>query len=108
MALPKGAGSLNERIQISRIEKIRHDTGRYSENIIEIGEFFAQVNVVSAHDNVIADQERDLRTHEVILRLGTADIQQGDIITWRNTKIDVRTTRPYGAWLILDCVTRSE
>ena len=107
MALPKGAGALKERITVSRIVRIRDGTGRYTENLEDLGTFFAQVNIAFAKDNVIADQNRDLRTHEIILRFGTIQIIQGDIITWRGEKLDVRTTRNVNQWLILDCVTRS-
>lgn len=107
MAFPKGAGSLNERITIYRVEKTIDDMGGYSENEIEIGSYFAQVNVTQARDNVIADQMRDLRTHEVILRAGTVDAHQGDIVLWRGSRLDVRATRPVAHWLILDCVTRT-
>ena len=107
MALPKGAGSLRDRIQISRAVRTRDETGRYVEILEDLGTFFAQVNTVFARDNVIADQTRDLRTHEVVMRLGTIQIKQGDIIDWKGEKLDVRTTRPFNIWLILDCVTRS-
>ena len=106
MALPKGAGSLRERVAISRLTRIREDSGRYTEIENTIGEFFAQVTVTQSKDNVIADQTRDLRTHEIIFRAGV-DVQQGDIATWRGTRLDVRNTRPVGVWLIIDCVTRS-
>lgn len=107
MALPKGAGALNERVTIYRLDKQLDNMGGYTETEREIGSFFAHVNVVSARDNVIADQMRELRTHEVILRLGTVDVMQGDIVAWRGSRLDVRATRPMARWLILDCVTRT-
>lgn len=107
MALPKGAGALRERVTVSRITRTKSESGRYTEAEIVIGEYFAQVNVTQAKDNIIADQMRDLRTHEIILRYKTVDIKQGDIITWNGLQLDVRATRPVGTWLILDCVTRS-
>lgn len=107
MALPKGAGDLKERITIYRIIKSFDDMGGYSESEQEIGSYFAQVNVTQSRDNVIADQTRDLRTHEIILRERTVDVHQGDIVSWRGSRIDVRTTRPVARWLILDCVTRT-
>lgn len=107
MALPKGAGALNQRVTFFRIERTRDSMGGFVQTETEIGSCFAQVNVVQARDNVIADQQRDYRTHEVILRLGTYDIKQGDIVLWRGAKLDVRATRPVTHWLILDCVTRA-
>ena len=107
MALPKGAGALNQRVTFYRIERTRDSMGGVIQSETEIGSCFAQVNVVHARDNVIADQQRDYRTHEVILRLGTYEIKQGDIAVWGGTKLDVRATRPVTHWLILDCVTRT-
>ena len=108
MALPKGAGALNQRIKIFRLKKIRDSMGGFSQTEEEIGTCFAQVNVVQSRDNVIADQQRDLRTHEVIIRAGTLEVKQGNIITWCGSKLEVRTTRPISQWLIMDCVTRVE
>ena len=107
MALPKGAGSLNERITVSRQMKTRDSMGGFRQTAEELGACFAQVNVVQARDNVIADQQRDYRTHEVILRIGTLDVKQGDIVSWRGYSLDVKATRPVAQWLILDCVTRT-
>lgn len=107
MALPRGAGALNQRVTFYRIERTRDSMGGFVQTEIEIGSCFAQVNVVQVRDNVIADQQRDYRTHEVILRLGTYDVKQGDIVSWRGAKLDVRATRPINQWLILDCVTRT-
>ena len=107
MTLPKGAGALNERIRIYRMDKQVDTMGGYTESERELGSYFAQVNVTGARDNVIADQMRELRTHEVILRFGTVDVKQGDIIAWRGARLDVKATRPMARWLILDCVTRT-
>jgi len=107
MALPKGAGALNQRISISRFKKTRDSLGGFSQIEEPVGSCFAQVNVVQAKDNVIADQQRDLRTHEIIIRAGTIEVKQGDIVSWYGINLDVRTTRPVAHWLILDCVTRT-
>ena len=106
MALPKGAGYLRDRVTISRIEyTVDSMGGRGDPKETTLGTFFAQVNCSQSRDNVIADQSRDLRTHEIILRQGTVDAMQGDIVTWRGDRLIVKATRPVAYWLILDCVT---
>lgn len=79
--------------------------GGYTETEMFIGGAYAQVNVTQARDNIIADQTRELRTHEIIIRPGAAKVQQGDIAIWRGYRLVVKTTRPVANWLILDCVT---
>lgn len=106
MALPKGAGNLRDRITILRTAYTVDSMGGYGDPVeTELGSFFAQVNCTQSRDNVIADQSRDLRTHEVILRQGTVDAQQGDIVSWQGSRLVVRATRPVAHWLILDCVS---
>ena len=108
MALPRGAGALRDRVTISRVEYTMDEMGGYGEpKETELGTFFAQVNCTQARDNVIADQNRDLRTHEVIIRQGTVGVAQEDIVTWRGDRLIVRATRPVAHWLILDCVTEA-
>lgn len=105
MALPTGAGALSERVGFYRFRKVKDLMGGYTETEALIGAAYAQVNVTQARDNVIADQTRELRTHEIIMRPGAVQVQQGDIAVWRGYRLVVRATRPVGTWLILDCVT---
>lgn len=105
MALPSGAGALSERVGFYRLQKTKDLMGGYTEAETLIGAAYAQVNVTQARDNVIADQTRELRTHEIIIRPGAAQVQQGDIAVWRGCRLVVKTTRPVVNWLILDCVT---
>ena len=107
MAFPKGAGALSERVGFYRLQKTKDLMGGYTETETLIGAVYAQVNVTQARDNVIADQTRDLRTHEIIIRPGSAKVQQGDIAVWRGYRLTVKTTRPVANWLILDCVTEA-
>lgn len=109
MVLPKGAGYLRDRVTISCKEyTLDNMGGRIVDKETIIGTFFAQVNCTQARDNVIADQSRDLRTHEVILRQGTAIVKLGDIVTWQGNRLIVKATRPVAHWLILDCVTEAQ
>jgi head-tail adaptor len=105
MALPRGAGALSERVGFYRLQKTKDLMGGYTETEMLIGAVYAQVNVTQARDNIIADQTRELRTHEIIIRPGAAKVQQGDIAVWRGYRLTVKTTRPVANWLILDCVT---
>lgn len=105
MAFPKGAGALSERVGFYRSQKVKDLMGGYTETETLIGATYAQVNVTQARDNIIADQMRDLRTHEVIIRAGAVKVQQGDIAVWRGERLTVRTTRQVANWLIFDCVT---
>lgn len=105
MALPNGAGALSERVGFYRFRKVKDLMGGYTETEALIGAAYARVNVTQARDNVIADQARELRTHEIIIRPGAAQVQQGDIAVWRGCRLVVKTTRPVANWLILDCVT---
>lgn len=105
MALPSGAGALSERVGFYRLQKTKDLMGGYTEAETLIGATYAQVNVTQARDNVIADQTRELRTHEIIIRPEALKVQQGDIAVWRGYRLTVRATRPVGTWLILDCVT---
>lgn len=106
MALPKGAGDLKERVKIIRLVRAPDSMGGKSSEYEDLGTFFAQVNITKAEDNVLADQMRDLRTHEVILRKGTIEIKQGYIVQWQGENLDVKATRIIANWLILDCMTR--
>lgn len=105
MALPKGAGALSERVGFYRLQKTKDLMGGYTETEALIGAVYAQVNVTQARDNVIADQARELRTHEIIIRPEALKVQQGDVAVWRGYRLTVKTTRPVSNWLILDCVT---
>ena len=107
MALPSGAGALRERVGFYRIERGKDLMGGYTETERLIGGAYAQVNVTQAKDGVIADQQRELRTHEIIIRPGAVQVQQGDIAVWRGDRLVVRATRPVANWLILDCVTEA-
>ena len=104
MALPSGAGALSERVGFYRLQKTKDLMGGFTETEMLIGAAYAQVNVTQARDNIIADQTRELRTHEIIIRPGAAKVQQGDIAVWRGYRLTVKTTRPVANWLILDCV----
>jgi hypothetical protein len=69
---------------------------------------WARVSALQARDNVIADERREIRTHEVILRAGLSPApKMGDIAEWRGERLKVRATRPEANWLILDCVTEA-
>lgn len=105
MALPSGAGALSERVGFYRVRRTSDLMGGYEESEALIGATYAQVNVTQARDNIIADQTRELRTHEIIIRPGAVQVQQGDIAVWRGYRLVVKTTRPVVSWLILDCVT---
>lgn len=105
MALPKGAGDLSDRVTFYRIQKVKDMMGGYTESEVMLGATYAQVNITQARDNVIADQQRDLRTHEVIIRAGTVKVEQGDIALWRGERLRVRTTKQIANWNIYDCIT---
>ena len=105
MAFPKGAGSLRERISISRYERERDEIGGFVETETEPQYFFAQVNVINVGDNIVAGQEREIRTYEVIMRSGTYNVKQNDIITLTSgLRLRVRGVRPSSKWLLIDCV----
>ena len=109
MALPKGAGALRDRVTIfCPAYEVDEMGGRGDKTESVLGTFFAQVNCTQARDNVIADQSRDLRTHEVILRQGTVIVKQGDTVVWQGERLTVKATRPVAHWLILDCVTEAQ
>ena len=109
MSLPKGAGALRDRVTIYCPSYTVDAMGGYGEKTETVlGTFFAQVNCTQARDNVIADQSRDLRTHEIILRQGTAIVQKDDIVVWNGNRLVVKDTRPVAHWLILDCVTEAQ
>ena len=108
MALPKGAGELRERIVVLRRAKSRDSMGGSVETEEELLKAWARVNVLQAKDNVIAGTHRDVRTHEVILREKVNPVpRQGDIVSWKNSRLEIRATRPVATWLILDCVTEA-
>ena len=107
MAFPKGAGALSERVGFYRFQKVKDLMGGYTETETLIGAAYAQVNITQSRDNVIADQTRELRTHEIIIRSGAVKVQQGDIAVWCGERLSVRATRQVANWLILDCVTET-
>lgn len=109
MAIPKGAGALRDRVTIFCPSYTADSMGGYGDKTESVlGTFFAQVNCTQARDNVIADQTRDLRTHEVILRKGTVIVKQGDTVVWNGDRLTVKATRIVANWLILDCVTEAQ
>jgi head-tail adaptor len=105
VAFPKGAGALSERVGFYRFQKVKDLMGGYMETEMLIGAAYAQVNVTQARDNIIADQMRDLRTHEIIVRAGAVKVQQGDIAVWRGERLKVRTTKQIANWNVYDCIT---
>lgn len=105
MPVPKGSGALRERISLLRYEKVKDGMGGHTEEEKKLTSLWAQVNVVQARDNVIADQARELRTHEVVIRGAAYRVQLGDVVLWRGARLVVRATRPFAQWLFLDCVT---
>lgn len=105
MAMPRGAGALRERITLLRYEKVKDGMGGHTETEHKLVSLWAQVAAVQARDNVIADQTRELRTHEVVIRAAAYPVQQGDIVLWRGSRLVVKATRPLTHWLFLDCIT---
>jgi hypothetical protein len=108
MLLPKGAGELRDRISVLRRVKTRDGMGGAAETDETVLTAWARVNVLQARDNVIAGERRDIRTHEVILRLGVNPKPAlGDVVVWSGGRLEVRSTRPVAHWLILDCITEA-
>lgn len=105
MPVPKGSGALHERIKLLRYEKVKDGMGGHTETEVELASLWAQVTAVQVRDNVIADQVRELRTHEVVIRGAAYRVQLGDVVLWRGARLVVRATRPFAQWLFLDCVT---
>ena len=109
MALPRGAGDLRDRIRVIRPSRTRDSMGGSVITETEMLTVWARVETLQARDNVIADEHREIRTHEVILRSGGDCVpKQGDIIEWRGSRLRAAATRPVGSWLILDCVTEAK
>lgn len=105
MAFPKGAGNLRDRIGISRYVRERDSMGGYEERLSEPEYFYAQVNVINVGDSIVAGQEREIRTYEIIMRSGTYDVKQNDVIILTNgLRLKVRGVRPADRWLLIDCV----
>lgn len=107
MALPRGAGDLRDRITFLRPSKVGDGQGGFTVTEAEQTVVWARVTVPQARDGVIADQTRELRTHEVVIRGAAFGAKQGDIIAWKDNRLLVRTTRPDAQWLVLDCVTET-
>lgn len=107
MALPRGAGDLRDRVTFLRSVKVSDGQGGYETSETELAAAWARVTVPQARDGVIADQTREIRTHEVVIRGAALSPKQGDVVVWKDTRLVVRATRPDAQWLVLDCVTET-
>ena len=99
-------GELRERIAISRPKTSDDGIGGSTQTLEKLCGCWAKVAATRSRSGIISGRDLEIRTHEVTIRLGRVEPENGDVITWRGKTLTVRAVRPnYAAALCeMDCV----
>lgn len=99
-------GDLKDQVTISSITYTDDGMGGHSTALTPIATVWASVNVPRSRDGIVGGRELDIRTHEVIIRMGGVEPVQGDTVTWRGKALIVKAVREdYGNnRYSLDCI----
>lgn len=99
-------GELRERIAISRPKTSDDGIGGSARTLEKLCDCWAKVAATRSRSGIISGRDLEIRTHEVTIRLGRVEPENGDVITWRGKTLTVRAVRPnYAATLCeMDCV----
>lgn len=103
-------GRLNEHIEISRKVETADDMGGHSTALTPIAILWASVNVPRSREGIVGGRDLDIRTHEVVIRMGEMGGYEppvmGDMVAWRGKTLKVQAVREdYGNnRYSLDCI----
>lgn len=87
-------GELRERITISRPKTGGDGMGGETRTLEKLCDCWAKVTATRSRSGIISGRDLELRTHEVTIRLGRVEPENGDVITWRGKTLTVRAVRP--------------
>lgn len=103
--------ALKELIKVYRKTSVRSSGGGREENEVFICHLWAIVTAITSDDKFLAMKDSEVRTHEVRVVLTDEEpLQYGDILHWRDIKLDVRGLIPDHeiGLLIAECVCRND
>ena len=99
-------GELRERITISRPKTSDDGIGGSARTFEKFCDCWAKVTATRSRSGIISGRDLELRTHEVTIRLGKIEPENGDVVTWRGKTLTVRAVRPDYARAVceMDCL----
>ena len=100
------SGELRERITISRPKTGGDGIGGETRTLEKLCDCWARVTATRSRSGIISGRDLEIRTHEVTIRLGRIEPENGDVITWRGKSLIVRAVRPDYAHAVceMDCL----
>lgn len=100
-------GDLDQRVAIQQPTVTRNDIGEQVMAWTTAGTFWADVKLVKVQDRPVGDSDRNVITHEVILRKNsTPGID--DRVVWKSYTLEIRNILPlekYEEFMVLECST---
>ena len=91
------AGRLRERIELRRTAETPDGAGGFEEIEAPLFSAWAAVAVPKSKEGIVAGQNLELRTHEVILRPQRDPAKtprKNDVVLWRGERLRVAMVRP--------------
>lgn len=100
-------GDLDQRVTIRSGTDTRNSMGERVISWANALECWADVQIVKAEERDIAGSDRNVITHNVIIRYSTVP-QEDNLIIWNGTTLEIKKIQPldkYQEWMMLECST---
>ncbi len=103
------AGDLRDRIEVVRKTRTTDGMGGWSETESTLLTVWAQVLTPRSKTGVVAQQDAEIRTHEIAIRYSALPAIN-DIVKFLNDRLEVKGVRHDAKrkWTFLDCVPEVE
>ena len=98
-------GDLDQRITVQSNSDTRNSIGERITSWVTALECWANVETLKADEKVVGDSERNVVTHNVIIRYSTVPKMKNRVI-WKGYTLEIQNITPldkYQEWMMLEC-----